>query len=321
MGINKRKIDGNLVTIIIPFYNEEFCLEETLTQVIVKLNNNNIFFELVLINDGSTDKSEIIAINTINHFKIKQASLINFTRNFGKEAALSAGLKYSNGDVVIPMDADLQDPPEIIIEMIKKWEEGFDIVNAIRKERKGDPFFKKITAFFFYRLLSLLSDIDISKDTGDFRLLDKKVVQAILLLPERTKFMKGLYSWVGFKKTSIYFKRNPRLRSNSNLNYFYLINHAIDGITSFSRVPLKFVSSIGIFVSFISIIYAIYLVIKTIVLGVEVPGYASIIVAILFLGGIQLIGLGILGEYLGRVFQEVKNRPLYLISSEKKFLN
>ena len=321
MGINKRKIDGNLVTIIIPFYNEEFCLEETLTQVIVQLNNHNIFFELVLINDGSTDKSEIMAINTINNFKIKQASLINFTRNFGKEAALSAGLKYSNGDVAIPMDADLQDPPEIIIEMIKKWEEGFDIVNAIRKERKGDPFFKKITAFFFYRLLSLLSDIDISKDTGDFRLLDKKVVQAILLLPERTKFMKGLYSWVGFKKTSIYFKRNPRLRSNSNLNYFYLINHAIDGITSFSRVPLKFVSSIGILVSFISIIYAIYLVIKTIVLGVEVPGYASIIVAILFLGGIQLIGLGILGEYIGRIFQEVKNRPLYLISSEKKFLN
>tara|TARA_B100000212_G_scaffold288705_1_gene229798 strand:- start:11328 stop:12296 length:969 start_codon:yes stop_codon:yes gene_type:complete len=318
VGRIKRRIKENLLTLVIPFYNEESCIEETLNAVINYLNKMEIPFELILINDGSTDQSLNLVKRTTKKFKLLRGRLISFTRNFGKEAAITAGLKFSKGDLVIPFDSDLQDPPEIIWEMIKKWEEGYDIVNAVRKFREGETFLKKITAFYFYRLLKLISNIDIEKDTGDFRLLDKKVVDSILLLPERTRFMKGLYSWVGYKKTSIYFKRHSRLKSKSNLSYFYLINHALDGIFSFSKVPLTVISILGLIISTVSIIYAMYLIIKTIILGIDVPGYASLMTASLLLGGIQLISLGVLGEYLARVFLEVKKRPLYLIEAKRE---
>jgi len=299
------------ISVIIPIYNEEENIDILFKRIISTLEQLNITYEIICINDGSKDKTLDMLINY--HQDNPLIKIINLSRNYGKDIALTAGIDYANGNAVIPLDADLQDPPELIGEMILKWQEGYDIVYASRRSRQGETWLKRFTADSFYLILDKITKIPIPRNTGDFRLLDRQVVEALKLLPERTRFMKGLFAWVGFKHTSILFERQPRFQGDTKWNYWKLWNFAIDGITSFSLLPLKMWTYLGLIISLISLVYASFLVIRTIFLGIDVPGYASLMVAILFLGGIQLITLGIIGEYLGRVYEEVKARPLYLV--------
>ena len=267
-------------------------------------------WEIVAVNDGSKD-------DTLNHLiqiyqKDSRFKVVDLSRNFGKEAALTAGIEFASGDAVIPIDADLQDPPEVIPELVKKWEEGFDVVNAVREERAGETAVKKGTAHLFYRLFNKMSHVKIPEDTGDFRLLSRKAVEALKAMPERRRFMKGLFAWVGFKTTEIKYFRDARLAGETSFNYWKLWNFALDGITSFSTFPLRICSYLGLGVAFLALIYAVIIIAKTLLYGDPVKGYPSLMAVVLFIGGIQLIGLGIIGEYLGRVYEETKQRPIYL---------
>lgn len=239
--------------------------------------------------------------------------VIDFSRNFGKEAALSAGLDHASGDAVVPIDSDLQHPPEMVIEMIQKWEEGFEVVLAKRTDRDTDRAVQRVTANYFYRLHNSISDIDIPADVGDFRLMDAKVVEAIKALPESRRFMKGLFAWVGFKTTTLEYKVAAREHGHTSFNTWKLWNFAIEGITSFSSVPLRVWTYLGFAISSLAFLYGIYLILKTLFFGIDTPGYASIMIAILFTSGVQLIGIGVLGEYMGRIFAESKRRPVYII--------
>ena len=307
------------ISLIIPMYNEEDNIETLFKRVIDTLEKLKLTYEIICVNDGSKDRTlEIL----INYHQTNQAiKVVNLSRNFGKDIALTAGIDCAHGNAVIPIDADLQDPPELIGEMIQKWQEGYDIVYATRESRQGETWFKRFTANIFYILLDKITKVHIPKNTGDFRLLDRQVVEAIKRLPERTRFMKGIFAWVGFKSISIVFERQPRLQGNTKWNYWKLWNFALDGITSFSVLPLKVWTYMGLVISIISLVYASFLVIRTIFFGIDVPGYASLMVTILFLGGIQLITLGIIGEYLGRVYEEIKGRPLYLVRDLYGFEN
>ncbi|HFU74785.1 MAG TPA: glycosyltransferase [Arcobacter sp.] len=259
--------------------------------------------------------------NTLNKLKAIKSQyqsirIINLSRNFGKEAAITAGLDYVTGDVVIPIDVDLQHPPELIKEFIEKWEEGYDVVLAKRKSRDTETFFKKTSATLFYRFQQKISDVFIPENVGDYRLMSCKVVDAIKALPENQRFMKGLFAWVGFKTTTIEYEVLDRYAGVSTFNGWKLWNFALDGITSFSTVPLRVWFYIGLGISFLSFIYGSSIIIKTVMLGVEVPGYASMMTSILFLGGIQLMGIGVLGEYIGRIYMESKRRPSYIVEGE-----
>ena len=299
------------ISVVIPLYNEEENIDILFKRVIGALESLKLTYEIICINDGSKDKTLDILIDYyLNNSDIK---VINLSRNFGKDIALTAGIDYASGNAVIPIDADLQDPPELIGEMVLKWQEGYDIVYATRKTRQSETWFKRSTANAFYVLLGKITKISIPRNTGDFRLLDRKAVEALKRLPERTRFMRGLFAWVGFKSTYILFERQPRYQGNTKWNYWKLWNFALDGITSFSLLPLKIWTYVGLIISLLSLFYASFLVIRTIFLGIDVPGYASLMVTILFLGGIQLITLGIIGEYLGRVYEEIKGRPLYIV--------
>lgn len=315
MSLNEdtTKLEPQLVevSIVVPMYNEEANLGQFFARTITVLNNLNITYEIVCINDGSIDNTlaELLKYQQNNNC----IKVIDLSRNFGKEIALTAGLDYSCGAAVIPIDADLQDPPELIPDLLSKWREGYDMVYATRLIRRGETFIKRITAKLFYFTIDSISEIKIPKNTGDFRLMDRRVVDSLAQLPERTRFMKGLFAWVGFKQTAIFYDRDPRQAGQTAWNYWKLWNFAIDGITSFTALPLKIWSYIGFSLSFLSLCYAVFLFIRTILMGIELPGYASMMVVILFLGGIQLITLGVLGEYLGRIYTEVKNRPLYLV--------
>ncbi len=247
--------------------------------------------------------------------KDSRINYLNLSRNYGKEIAMIAGFDYIKGDALVIIDADLQDPPELIPEMIKYWEEGFDDVYAKRRSRKGESFIKKLTSWGFYRTLQSMTKIEIQKDTGDFRLLDRRCVEAIKQMRESQRYTKGLFSWIGYNKKEILYDRDPRIAGKTKWNYRKLINLSIDGITSFTTSPLRWASIIGILVSFVGFIYMLSIILKTLIYGIDVSGYASMMVVILFLGGIQLIFLGLIGEYLGRAFYEVKRRPLYFIDS------
>jgi glycosyltransferase involved in cell wall biosynthesis len=238
---------------------------------------------------------------------------VSFSRNFGKEAALSAGLDHARGEAVIPMDVDLQDPPEVIGQMLAKWREGFDIVNGIRTDRESDSLAKRLTADLFYRTHNRLSVDKIPEHAGDFRLLDRKVVDIIRSMPERTRFMKGLFAWAGFRQASVPYVRQQRQLGATKFNYWKLWSFALDGITSASTVPLRVWSYLGVLVALLALVYAILLIVRTLIWGVDVPGYASLMVAVLFIGGLQLLSLGVLGEYVGRILIEAKQRPLYVI--------
>ena len=308
MPADEEKIE---LSVVVPTYNEESNLNylfERLESVLASLSTT---YEIVCVNDGSKDNTLKCLIE--QHNRNRAIKVIDLSRNFGKEIALTAGIDYAKGAAIIPIDADLQDPPELIKDLVVKWREGYDVVYATRRSRQGESWLKRFTAYAFYRTIGKMSRVTIPSNTGDFRLLDRRVVEAIKQMPERTRFMKGLFTWVGFQQTSIFYDREPRFRGKTKWNYWKLWNFALDGITSFSLLPLKIWSYIGLIISLVSLLYAVLLLIRTLILGNDVPGYASIIISILFLGGIQLISLGILGEYLGRVYEEVKARPLYFV--------
>ena len=305
-----------LVSVVVPFLNEAESLPDLIAAVANLQAQLQLAVELVLVDDGSSDGSWALARQALQAKPKLQAVLLQLSRNFGKEAALTAGLEASHGDVVVPLDADLQDPPELIGPMLEQWRQGYDVVYAVRRQRAGESRTKRITAFGFYRLIARMSATAIPADTGDFRLMDRCVVQALSRLPERTRFMKGLFAWVGFRQTAITYDRSPRQDGHSSWNYWKLWNFALDGITSFSRVPLQFLSYTGLAVAAVALGYGLWMVLRTLLFGIDLPGYASLMTAVLFLGGVQLIGLGVLGEYLGRVFLEVKQRPLYLVRTQ-----
>ena len=246
----------------------------------------------------------------------KNIRIINFSRNFGKEAALTAGLDKARGEAAIPIDVDLQDPPELIKELVARWREGYDVILAKRADRTSDSFAKRVSADLFYKLNGKISNVDIPNNVGDFRLMSKRVVEALKQLPENQRFMKGLFAWVGFKTTVIEYVREKREAGQSSFNGWKLWNFALDGITSFSTLPLRIWLYIGALVSFLSFLYGSFIILKTLIFGVDLPGYASLAVIMLFLGGIQLIGIGILGEYIGRIYSESKRRPSYIIEGE-----
>ncbi|MBD1906355.1 glycosyltransferase family 2 protein [Funiculus sociatus GB2-A5] len=307
------------LSVIVPVYNEELNIDYLFERLLSVLETLDTSYEIVCVNDGSKDNTLKCLIE--HHHRNPVIKVVNLSRNFGKEVALSAGLDYATGAAVVPIDADLQDPPELIKELVEKWREGYDVVYATRRSRGEESWLKQMTANAFYKIIGKMSRVPIPRNTGDFRLLDRRVVEAIKQMPERTRFMKGLFAWVGFKQTSVLFDRPQRYKGTTTWNYWRLWNFAIDGITSFSFLPLKVWSYVGVTISLLSFLYATFLIYRTLLYGVDLPGYASIMVAILFLGGIQLVTLGIIGEYLSRVYEEVKGRPLYLVRDAYGFKN
>ncbi|MCK5639213.1 MAG: glycosyltransferase family 2 protein [Gammaproteobacteria bacterium] len=303
--------DSFLLSIIVPTYNEEEVLPEMYQRTISVIDNIDADVELIFVNDGSSD--ETLTILTQLHATDSRISIIDLSRNFGKEIAMTAGLDYSCGDAVVLIDADLQDPPELIPQMIDEWQAGFDVVYAQRTSRAGETAVKKATSHLFYRLMKYISQEQIPADTGDFRLLSRRAVNALLKLREQHRFMKGLFSWIGFPQKSIPYQRDARFSGNSKWNYIRLWNFALEGITSFSTLPLKISTYLGVTTALGAFLYGIFILFDTLLIGNPVPGYPSLLVVVLFLGGIQLIALGVIGEYLGRMFLETKNRPLYLI--------
>lgn len=300
-----------LVSIIIPVFNEEETLQACYEQIVRAIAYSCVKFEFIFIDDGSTDKSvEILQCIQSNDERVKQIML---SRNFGKEAAMSAGLKFSSGDAVIIIDADLQDPPEQINTMIDKWLEGAEVVCMRRRSRAGETAFKKATSHLYYRILSLLSDIPIPMDVGDFRLMSRKVVDATNRLQEANRYMKGLFAWVGFSPVYIDYDRAPRVAGKTKWNNLGLFRLAIQGITSFSVVPLRFMIFSGLIVAGGGIAFGVWIMLKTLVFGEAVAGYPSLVSLITFLGGMQLFATGVLGEYIGKVYIEAKKRPLYVV--------
>jgi len=274
-------------------------------------------WEVVCVDDGSRDDTWAALLDI--HRSEPRVKLLRLSRNFGKEAALTAGLAFARGEAVVPIDADLQDPPELIPELVAKWREGFDVVNAARTSRQGETWFKRASAGAFYKVFEFMAPIRLAQGTGDFRLLSRKVVDSLGRLPERSRMMKGLFAWVGFRQAYVMYDRPPRFAGTSQWSITRLVKLAIDGITSFSTWPLRIWSILGAIVALLAFVYAAFLIVRTLVFGVVVPGYASMMVVLLFVAGVQLIGLGVLGEYLGRVFEEVKQRPLYLIMESNGF--
>lgn len=316
-------MDKKVLSIIIPMYNEEESLPllykrlYSLGQKIV-----NYKLEFLFVNDGSKDNS----LEIVKAFREKdnRVCYLNLSRNFGKEVAMGAAFDYVTGDAIAIIDADLQDPPELIVEMLKYYEEGYDDVYAKRRSRNGESWLKKFTSKSFYKILSKVSSVPIQRDTGDFRLLSRRAIEALRKFPEKQRYTKGMFSLIGFKKKEVEFDRDSRVAGKTKWNYFKLIDLAIDGITSFTTAPLRIATFMGILSALVAFIYIVYIVVRTIILGIDVPGYASIICFILMIGGIQLISLGVIGEYLGRIFIEVKNRPLYFVEEycgEKVFIN
>ena len=302
---------AKLVSIIVPVYNEEEVIRIFHERLINTINSLRYDFEIIYINDGSTDSSlEILKTLCDDDGR---AGLIDLSRNFGKEIAMTSGIDHARGDAVIIIDADLQDPPELIEKLIEKWNEGFDIVNAQRESRAGETWFKKYTAYIFYRLIKKTTHVNIPEDTGDFRLLNRKAVDALTGLRERNRFMKGLFAWIGYNGATVLYQRDKRFAGRSKWNYWRLWNLAIEGFTSFTTAPLKMSTYIGMVTAILSLIYGVYIIARTLIFGNPVAGYPSLIVVILFIGGVQLISIGIIGEYLSRIFDETKKRPLYLV--------
>jgi glycosyltransferase involved in cell wall biosynthesis len=301
-----------VLSIIIPAYNEEEVLGEFYRRIIDVLSKIDLPYELVFVNDGSKDRT-LHLLEGLSQ-QDEHVVIIDLSRNFGKEIAVSAGIDFCRGDAVVIIDADLQDPPELIPELIEKWRLGYDNVYAQRISREGESKLKKLTAYLFYRSIRGMTHIDIPADTGDFRLLSRRAIDALKQLPERNRFMKGLYAWIGYSAIAVEYHRDSRYAGKTKWNYWKLWNFALEGITSFTEVPLKLASYVGGLMAFSAFCYGTYIIIKTVILGNDVPGYPSLIVTILFLGGIQLIFIGVLGEYLGRAFAEIKQRPLYFVN-------
>lgn len=299
------------ITAMIPVYNEEECLPTLYERLKNILETLPYQWEILFINDGSRDTSLQIMKNL--RLSDKRVNYLNLSRNYGKEIAMCAGFDYVKGDAVVILDADLQDPPELIPQMVKYWEEGYDDVYGKRKSRDGESWIKKSTSTIFYKILQKMTKVEIQQNTGDFRLLSRRAVEAMKQYRETRRYTKGFFSLIGFKKKEILFDRLPRIAGTTKWNYFSLINLAVEGFTSFSSFPLRLSSYFGFLAALIGLIFMVYIIIKTLAFGDPVAGYPSIISIILLLGGIQLISIGVIGEYLGRVFDETKKRPLYFI--------
>ena len=301
------------ISIIIPAYNEEESLPILYDRIKKLMDSmNNYEFEILFVNDGSRDKT-IQIIKEIREYD-NRISYVDFSRNFGKEIAMIAGLDYATGDCVIFMDADLQDPPELIPELVNYWEQGYDDVYAKRRSRKGETWLKKFTSTLYYRVLQKLTRIEIQKDTGDFRLLDRRCVNALKKLRESQRNTKSMFSWIGYKKKEVLYDRDPRVAGSTKWNYIKLVDLAIDGITSFTTSPLRLSTFIAIPTFILLFVYFIYVIAKCFVINQMIQAYQAIILLILFFSGVQILLFGIVGEYLGRIFNETKNRPLYLVN-------
>ncbi|MDK3025234.1 glycosyltransferase family 2 protein [Cupriavidus taiwanensis] len=304
--------ESRLLSLVVPCYNESESIGQFFASVIPVLECiDAIRFEIVLVNDGSTDDTlERLVAHSQRDPRVR---VVDLTRNFGKEAALTAGLDEALGDAVIPIDADLQDPPALIPEMVRRWREGAEVVLAQRSSRACDSWLKRVTAGAYYRVHNKLSDQKLPVNVGDFRLMDRTVINALKQLPERHRFMKGLFAWVGYRTVIVPYEREARSAGRSKFSGWRLWNFALEGITSFSTMPLRSWTYIGVAIALGAFGYGAFIVARTLVLGIDVPGYASLLSALLFLGGIQLIGLGVVGEYVGRIYDEAKGRPIYLV--------
>ena len=301
------------LSIIVPVKDEEQSIApfvDRLAPILDTLFADGAW-EILFIDDGSDD-STLAAIHA-SHRRDPRVRALSLSRNFGKEAALSAGLDHACGRAVVPMDVDLQDPPEVLGDMLAKWREGYEVVYGVRRNRSTDSLPKRLTADLYYRAHNYLSDDKIPEHAGDFRLLDRSVVNVIRTMPERNRFMKGLFAWSGFRQAAVEYDRVPRTVGKTKFRYWKLWTLAIDGITSASTMPLRIWSYIGVVVAFFSLLYAIFVIVRTTLFGIDVPGYPSLIVAVLFFGGLQLISLGVLGEYVGRILVETKQRPIYVV--------
>lgn len=310
MQENKKVIE---ISIIIPVYNEEKIIQELYDRIknsVLKITQE---YELIFVNDGSKDNTlfELIKLTKAD----KQVFYINLSRNFGHQISVSAGLDFCCGKAVVIIDGDLQDPPELIPDLYSKYKEGFDVVYAKRAERKGESFFKKVSAKLFYRILKRMTSIDIPLDTGDFRLIDRKVVDYIKKMPEQNKFLRGQIAWLGFKQTGVLFNRDERKYGKTGYSFSKMLHFAIDGITGFSDKPLQFVTKLGFTISFVSFLIILYAIFSHYVLNQTITGWTSLIISSMFIGGVQLISIGIIGEYINRMNKNIINRPLYIIES------
>ncbi|MCI7015050.1 MAG: glycosyltransferase family 2 protein [Campylobacter sp.] len=307
------------LSIIVPCYNESEVVEKFFSAMVGNngiLNNLGLNCELVFINDGSKDntlellKAQKEIYSNKSNLDIK---IVNLSRNFGKEAAMSAGFSVASGEAIVPMDADLQHPASLIPKFVELWRQGYDVVLAKRANRQDESALKRFCSSIFYKLNNKISEIEIPQNVGDFRLFTKKVLNAINSLPENQRFMKGIFAWVGFRNITIEYEEQERIAGSSKFNGWKLWNFALQGITGFGTLPLRIWTYIGFIVSFLAFIYASFLILRTLIMGIDLPGYASLVVIILFLGGLQLIGIGILGEYVGRIYMESKRRPPFII--------
>jgi polyisoprenyl-phosphate glycosyltransferase len=305
--------DDRLLSVVVPVFNETDVLVEFHRRLSAVLDSAQLPSQIIYINDGSTD----LSLHVLRELRSRdgRVAILNLSRNFGKEIAVTAGLDHAEGDAAIVIDADLQDPPEVILCLLAKWHEGYDVVYATRRERLGETWLKRATAKLFYRVMHGIGDVDIPEDTGDFRLLNRRCLDVLASCRERRRFMKGLFAWVGFNQVAVSYDRAPRFAGSTKWNYWRLWNLAIEGITSFTIAPLKAAMYCGLTTAMTAFIYGVFIMTRTLLLGREVPGYASLMTAILFLAGVQLIALGVIGEYVGRIFIEVKGRPLYVLDS------
>ncbi len=300
-----------LLSLVVPVFNEEESIDIFLESVGPFLDRAGLRFEIVFVNDGSRD-------GTLAHLldrseRDPRVRVVNLSRNFGKEAALTAGIDHARGDILIPMDIDLQDPPDLIAPFIERWRQGYDIVYGIRTARDSDTVAKRISAGWFYWAFNSMSPVRIPANVGDFRLVDRRAVEVLRQLPERNRFMKGLFAWVGFNAIGVPYERPQRAAGSSKFNLWRLWNFALDGVVSFSTVPLRASFYGGVVIAFIALLYALFIIGRVLLFGIDTPGYASLLIAVLSLGAIQLVSIGIIGEYLGRLFLEVKGRPIYVV--------
>src|SRR5258707_1508720 len=310
-GQHARRPADPLLSLVVPVFNEEESIGIFLDTVAPLMERDGLRFEIVFVNDGSRD-------NTLGHLLDRSARdrrlrIVNLSRNFGKEAALTAGIDHARGDVIVPMDIDLQDPPELIGAFMTRWREGYDVVYGVRTQRASDTTAKRLSAGWFYRVFNSMSPVQIPENVGDFRLADRRAVEVLRQLPERNRFMKGLFAWVGFNAVGVPYERPQRAAGKSKFNLWRLWNFALDGVVSFSTVPLRAWFYGGLAIAGIAVLYAIFIIARVLLFGIDTPGYASLLIVVLLMGAIQLVSIGIIGEYLGRLFLEVKGRPIYII--------
>ena len=308
----RHREQGCRLSVVVPAYNEQFVIEPFHQRLSAVLNGIDLNYEIVYVNDGSADDT-VAALRRLRE-RDSRVAMVDLSRNFGKEIALTAGLDYAQGEAVVVIDADLQDPPELIPELLRYWEEGYDVVSAKRVRRDGETALKKITAHLFYRLMQRVGRVTIPEDTGDFRLLSRRAVDSLKQLREQHRFMKGLFTWIGYPQKAVPYRRDARYAGDTKWNYWRLWNFALEGITSFTTTPLKISMYAGVITALGAFFYGLVIIVEKLFFGNPVAGYPSLMVVILFLGGVQLTTLGIIGEYLARTFDEAKNRPLYIVS-------